>query len=160
MKIRSEQIDAFEPQADEVFIDSVEEHLMEEEAETTVRLPLHTCTVEEVPGDVLRQMIRNGIRRARSYGLTWESSLFGFIWFMFEVAPNFDEHPLIRRILASNIQPEDRRIDLLWEQISDANWEAVESDYDPNAWDVEYHEDYPDIPPDFFIFPPQPSESE
>jgi hypothetical protein len=160
MRIRSEQMDAFRQQADEVFINGIEEHLLEEAAETIVRLPLHTCTIEEVPSDILRQMIQNGINRARNYGLTWESTLFGFVWLMFDVAPNFDNHPLIRRILASDIQPEDRRIDLLWEQISDENWKATEDGYDPNAWHVEYHEDYVDSPPDFFSFPPHPSKSE
>jgi hypothetical protein len=149
MKIRPEQIEAFARQADEDFIGRIEEHLMEEDAETIVRLHQHTCALEELSRETLRRMIRNGIDRARSYGFTWEATLFAFVWLMFEVAPNFDDHPLIRRILEGAVQPEDRRIDLLWEQISEESWEAAESNYDPTAWGVEYVEYHTNVSPDF-----------
>ena len=40
-----------------------------------------------------------GVARARSHGLTYQSSITFFVVMMFEIAPNFDDHPLIRLVL-------------------------------------------------------------
>jgi hypothetical protein len=81
-------------------------------------------------------MVRNGIARARRYGMNWESSLTAFVVLMFVAAPNFDEHPLIQRILRDDGAAPNERIDRLWEKTSEANWKTVEQDYDASAWSI------------------------
>jgi len=81
-------------------------------------------------------MVQNGIDRARGHGLGWESSLAAFVVIMFVAAPNFDQHPLIKRVLQDDDAPPDARIERLWHRISNQNWRAVEAYYDPNAWGI------------------------
>ena len=79
-------------------------------------------------------MVRCGVGQARSYGMTWESSLAAFVVLMFEVAPNFEEHPLIRRVLQLPSVPPDSRIEELWKRTLDVHWQAARQNYDPDAW--------------------------
>lgn len=130
MQIRAEQLEAFRPRADELLAARVVEHLRENHPEEVGRLP----------DDVLAEMVSNGLARARRYGLTLESSLTAFVVLMFVVAPNFDEHPLIRHVLTDESEPPDRRVDALAERISEANWEEAERRYDPGAWFPELSE--------------------
>jgi hypothetical protein len=67
--------------------------------------------------------------------MTWESSLMAFVAIMFVAAPNFDQHPLIGRVLKDEAVAPDARINQLWERTTDQNWEAVAQNYDPSAWD-------------------------
>lgn len=129
--IRKEQMEAFEPQAEAAFVDRVVMHLREEHAEAVGRLP----------DDVLQEMINNGLARGRKYGLSWESSLTAFVALMFEIAPNFDEHPRIQQVLRDESVPPDSRIDMLLERISDQDWEEAERRYDANAWFPDLQED-------------------
>jgi hypothetical protein len=137
MLIRSEHLATFQPQADEQFIDELVEHLLDEYDDVTVELPLETTGIDEVPREVLREMVGKGIERARRYGLTWESTLASFVSLMFVVAPNFDEHPLIQHALTTETIAPDERIELLWEGITDEHWDAAGNSYDPHAWGVD-----------------------
>jgi hypothetical protein len=136
MLIRSDHLNAFQSQADEQFIAELVEHLLAEYDDTIVELPDYTTGIEEIPLAILRQMVSNGIAQARRYGMTWESTLASFVSLMFVVAPNFDEHPLIRHVLSSDAVAPDERIELLWEHITDAHWDAAGENYDPLAWHV------------------------
>jgi hypothetical protein len=53
---------------------------------------------------------------------------------MFEIAPNFDEHPAIQRVLGDKLIPADKRFDLLFEIVPDEAWDGVEENYDADAW--------------------------
>src|SRR5215813_8793799 len=46
--------------------------------------------------------VRSGINRARSHGFAWQSSIATFVMLMLRFAPNFDEYPPIRAVLAGN----------------------------------------------------------
>ncbi|HEY0079790.1 MAG TPA: hypothetical protein VGB73_14340 [Pyrinomonadaceae bacterium] len=136
MIIRREQFEVFEPVAELAFIDEMVEQLLEEHADVEVELPEQMLSLEEIPEEMLRVMVLKGVNRARGYGIEEQSSIASFVSLMFVVAPNFDEHPLIRRILSDERHPSDSRIDLLWEQTSEDNWEAAEEMYNPHAWQV------------------------
>ena len=138
-------MDPFEQQADAVFIDKLTSYLLDEQADDIVELPCYSCLLEEVPDDALLEMIRNGIERARGHGLTWETSMGDFVSLMFSVAPNFDEHPLIRRVLEDGRMPVDERVDVLFEIISEETWARAIEDYDPAAWGVELPEEFQGI---------------
>ena len=59
---------------------------------------------------------------------------------MFQIAPNFDEHPRINEVLADEQVPPDARIDLLSECTLERDWEEAEDGRDENAWDIHFGE--------------------
>lgn len=134
LKIRREQIKAFQPVADAAFVRRLAAHVRAEHAEAPVFLPEGETTVELLTDERLHEMVGRGVERARAYGMTWESSITAFVVLMFVSAPNFDDHPLLRRVLKDEQTDPDLRIERLWEQTSDDNWEQVEQNYDARAW--------------------------
>ena len=140
LTIRPEQLDAFQPQAKAAFINQLVDYLRREHADSTVQLPDRMSTVEEIPDETILEMVRNGIARARKYGISWESSIGAFVVLMFVTAPNFDEHPLIHRTLTDDSVEPNSRVDRMWERTTEENWEAVEQNYDANAWKLKPQE--------------------
>lgn len=124
MIIRRKQFDDFLQHDEPKFIDMFIEHLQEQSPEL----------VEDIPLDDLHAMVANGIARARSHGLYTDEDLMAFVAVMFEIAPNFDEHPAIRRVLADNSIPLEKRFDALFEKVPDEAWEEAEENYDAGAW--------------------------
>jgi hypothetical protein len=137
LKIRPEQMDSFAETAQAAFVRRVAVYLREKHSEVIVELPDATLAVKQIPEDMLCEMARRGVERAREYGMAWESSITAFVVLMFVAAPNFDDHPLIQRTLKDESIPPDSRIDQLWERTTDQNWEAVERGYDPQGWGVD-----------------------
>jgi hypothetical protein len=134
LKIRAEQMQVFQPVADELFLPRVAEHLREKYADCEVRLTTGTYTVRQLLDPTLRNMIRHGIARARRYGLRSEAALAAFVAIMVGAAPNFDSHPLLQWMLKNESIPPDERIGHLLEQATEQNWEVVKADYAPTAW--------------------------
>lgn len=134
LTIRADQIQAFDPVADAMFVDRVARYLKEQHAETSIRLPEGTSTVRDLIDERLKEFVRNGMVRARAYGLAHESTLAAFIVLQFETAPNFDDHPLLHRALTDERGDPNLRIDRLMDQASPENWQAVKERYDANAW--------------------------
>jgi len=133
VKIRAQQMDLFGTQADAALIDKLVFYLQDEQADNVVELPRYSCLLEEVPENSLKEMIRNGIKRAGAHGLTWESSIADFISLMFSVAPNFDEHLLVAQGLKNEQVPVDERVDFLFKIISEEIWETATEGYNPAA---------------------------
>jgi hypothetical protein len=138
MLIREKQLKAFESEADKRFYQRLVMFLHRKYAGVTVKLPGGAVTVSEMPLDLLHRLVREGVARARGYGLSWENNLATFVSLMLDVAPNFDEHPLIRHLLRDGRVPPDARMDLVVENVSDEMWEAAGQNYDPVAWGVKY----------------------
>jgi len=135
--IRASQMEIFQPVADASFIRRTVEYLLENHGDVVIRLTEGSVTVKKINTDVLRRMVRYGISRGRQYGLSWESSLTAFVTLMFVTAPNFDEHPLIQRVLKDETVPADSRIDQLWDRTTAQNWNAAIQNYDVGAWRLE-----------------------
>src|SRR5215813_6195376 len=134
LRIRHEQIDAFQLVADEYFVRRVSRYVRDNHADVLIQLSEFSVSVENIADESLFELIRHGIARARSYGINLESDLTANVVMMFVAAPNFDEHPLIQRVLKSQeIQP-DLRMNELWERVSEQTWEAVKKNYNPKAW--------------------------
>ncbi|MGH9900505.1 MAG: hypothetical protein ACRD68_01560 [Pyrinomonadaceae bacterium] len=134
LTIREEQMRAFRPAADVVFAKRVATSVRANHGDASVRLPAGTFTVRRLPEETLRRLVRGGIARAREYELSHESALAAFVVLMFETAPNFDRHPVIRRILTDENVPPNSRVDRLLEEVTEQNWEAVKQSYDAGAW--------------------------
>jgi hypothetical protein len=140
LKIRTEQYRAFQPLAEAAFVAEVVEHLRETRPDEVVRLPGGQATIAELPDDILSKMVRRGIARARQYGITWRSTLLAFVTLMLVSAPNFDDHPSLRRVLFDcDIDP-DERLDKMIEDSTEENWMDVERAYNAGAWGLNQQE--------------------
>lgn len=103
---------------------------------TVVRLPGGATTVGAIPDAVLGEMIAQGVAKAKSYGMTGQAALAGFLTVMLEAAPNFDLDPYLGRYLRDGDVPPNDRIAHLLERASEEDWVAVKEAYDPSAWGV------------------------
>lgn len=137
LKIRAEQMKAFQDTADAAFIKKLATHLREKHGDTGVQLPSGTFLVFELPAETLEAMVRTGIARAREHGYASEADLAGFVVLMFETAPNFDDHPLLRRGLRDERVKLEERLQALLQNATEANWGVVKEAYDASAWKVE-----------------------
>jgi len=124
MKIRPEQIDAFLPKDEHEVVNFIVKHLQSESPELIDRIPL----------DGLREMVGNGVARARTHGLSSLADLTGFVSIMFEIAPNFDVIPAIRSVLRDPNVPPDERFSKLFTKELNAAWERAADNYSPEAW--------------------------
>jgi hypothetical protein len=93
-----------------------------------------TFTIAQAPNDVVEELIRAGIRSARRYGLSWESSLAAFVVLMFVVSPNFDDCSSVRQVLLDPSKPPDCRLRELWDETTEDEWEQMRENYNPDAW--------------------------
>jgi hypothetical protein len=134
LTISPNQIQAFDSLADAMFVDRVSQYLKDHHASTEIGVTEGRSTVRDLPDETLRKFVQNGITRARTYGITHESSLAAFVVLQFETAPNFDEHPVLQRALKDERVEPNLRIDRLMERASEQNWEAVRDRYDARAW--------------------------
>ena len=140
LKIRPEQSEAFQPVAEAAFVAEVVDYLRKTRPQEVVRLPGGPTTTAEIPDEILSSMVRDGIARARQYGITWRSTLAGFVSLMFISAPNFDDHPLLKRALLDNETDPNSRLDKLIQDSTEQNWEAVRQAYDASAWGLKGQE--------------------
>ncbi len=124
LRIRREQIAAFLPKNDRETVDFIIGHLKDESPEL----------VDRIPEDGLREMVSNGVDRARKYGLNSLADLAGFVSIMFEIAPNFDEIPEIQNVLSNRKIPPEAKFSMLFEKELDEAWEKAAESYDPEAW--------------------------
>jgi hypothetical protein len=138
LSIRAEQMSVVETVAQENFVRRIAAHLLEDYPKTAVILPGdEKFTVDELPEETLHNLIRTGIARARSYGMTFESSISAFTAVMFEISPNFDADRLCQVLLNDEEVDPNIRLDELLNVLTEKNWESVRADYDPNAWKPE-----------------------
>lgn len=134
MIIRAEQMDVFRSAAEENFEQRLIRHLRENYADSVVRLPETESPLSELSEETLHSLVKVSIERARSYGLSFESSISAFSALMFEAAPNFDAHNLSSLCLHDeNIAPNER-IDEILNLLTEEHWERIRKDYDARAW--------------------------
>lgn len=134
MLIRADQMDAFNDVAELGFIKRVTKTLQTDHGEAIVRLPDKELPVAIMQPEGVEELVRHGLARAKQYELEDEASLAAFILLMFETAPNFDEHPLLRRFLEDENVQIDARVDNLMDRATEQNWDVVRKNYNPEAW--------------------------
>lgn len=79
-------------------------------------------------------MVGGALDKARGYGLTWESSLTGFLHLMASVNPRFDTHPVIQAALTRDILPPDERMMRLLEWDAPDVWAQARTMGHPLDW--------------------------
>jgi hypothetical protein len=136
LKIRNEQIAAFQPVADAEFVRRIAEFVRNNHARSVIRTPQGPTLISRLPEAQFEKMVEHAVTRAKSYGLTWESSITGFVILMFKVAPNFDQHPAINRALTDKQVSADERIKKLLEVTTSSDWWEAKDSYDASAWQV------------------------
>ena len=136
LKIREEQMVSFQAVADKAFVKRVAKFLRAHHSNTRVTLPERITTIKRMEDETLTSLVHDGIARARTYGMTYESALVGFVLLMFEAAPNFDTHPAFQRFLKDEELQPNSRIDTLLEEATEEDWRLVQENYDFNAWNL------------------------
>lgn len=122
-KLRGPQLDAL---ADQDLIRRIGEYLRE-------RIP---DTAAVIPSEDLKAVIAHGIEVARSYGLTYESSLANVVLDMLAVGPEFHLQPEIYAILSEPGLSEEDKLDRIVDDVSDAAWEEAGGRTEPALyWD-------------------------
>jgi hypothetical protein len=91
-------------------------------------------SVRDIDPVSLREMVTNGLARARSHGLSRAKDLTAFVAIMFEIGPNFDEQPEIRAALRDGRIAPDERFDRMLSTVSDDAWTDAERRRDSEAW--------------------------
>jgi hypothetical protein len=132
--LRQTHNEAFQSKAEADFVREVMQYLRENHAETIVKLPNGEFKVIDLPEETLRKMVEGGIAKARSYGITWRSTLISFVVIMFVSAPNFDENKAVNDVLENSGLTPNLRIDEIWEVTFDETWGEVEKNYQISAW--------------------------
>ncbi|MES2962771.1 MAG: DUF4123 domain-containing protein [Bdellovibrionota bacterium] len=94
----------------------------------------HAKSVQFVDKVTLEIRVGYSIEKARRYGLGTISDLAGFAALMFELAPNFDEHPSFKRVLEDPSLPPDAKMRKLSHTISDREWSEATRLYDRTFW--------------------------
>ena len=117
-------MDAFGWRDEDEFVRYVMKHIREESPERVLGYA----------DDYFEEMVRNGLARARSHGFSEAEDLMAFVAVMFEIAPNFDEQPNIKKVLDDQAIPSEKRFEQLWELTSDEDWEEAADNCREEAW--------------------------
>jgi hypothetical protein len=87
------------------------------------------------PDEVLRNAIRAGLKRARAHGLSDHRSLVEYVLVMFEIAPNFDQQPVLAQVLSDPRLPTEERWDMIFDEAYDDAWhQAAEPGFHDSAF--------------------------
>jgi hypothetical protein len=90
--------------------------------------------IRGIPPFALREMVGNGIARAGGHGLKSAYDLVTFVMLMFEIAPNFDTHPVIRQGLGDLRSIPSKHMDELLEIVPEEAWKEAYDNFDVDAW--------------------------
>ena len=90
--------------------------------------------VEMLDDRELLLRVRHCIAKARSYGLTWESSISIFVTHMLSINPEFDKHPAIQRVLQDEAIPVDDRMAAMLGFVFDDDWDEAATQCDPKEY--------------------------
>lgn len=92
--------------------------------------------VFSIPDPILLRMTRAMVRRAILRGLRLDTAILAYIHIAFVVAPNFDEHPLVRDVEARyGVGPDDLPF-VLGDALTTENWRTIRKSSDPNSWEL------------------------
>lgn len=137
LKLRPEQIRVFQPDAEAAFERRVVDYLKKNHAAVKIFLPEKSAAVADLPDEIFSRMVGSALRRARSHGIDWKSTLLAFVVLMAVAAPNFDRHPKASKFFAENENIGDEQLENFLSKMTDDDWAEVEANYDARAWQIE-----------------------
>lgn len=134
LKVRTQQMQVFQSVAETAFLHKLVEYFYQQHPQVAVQIGDNLTVICQIPEKELKVLVSNGIAYARTYGITSESSLAAFVVLMFVTAPNFDDHPLIKRLLEDEKVAPNDRIDSFWQHTTEQNWQVVKQNYNSKTW--------------------------
>lgn len=81
-------------------------------------------------------MLATAVRRARGRGLEDRQRIFEFAKLMFVIAPGFDRHPHIARILGGNAGTPEERFTRAIQTMTYVDWQRAQKLYDARDWEL------------------------
>jgi hypothetical protein len=100
----------------------------------------HAYVIEGLPADLFDEMIDNGIKTAKGFGLTSADKLATFVLLMFEFGPEFYKHPQVNlRLTDASIEP-DNRLTTVVDDTPSEIWEHIQSKLHRQTWFPEIRE--------------------
>jgi hypothetical protein len=94
----------------------------------------HPKCIQFLDKNTLQSRVHYAIHKARGYKLATVSDLAGFAALMFELSPNFDEHPSFKKILQDSSIPAEVKMRKLSQVITDREWDEAAQLYDRKFW--------------------------
>ena len=123
--IRQEQIDVLIKGTEDEWVEFLVDHVKGEDAALS----------EKYSDEELRSMVKSGIKRSESHGITSAEEQSAFVSIMFKVAPNFDEQPEIKDVLDdARFRPPHRMQNLWSPAVPDSAWDKAKEEHDEKAW--------------------------
>ena len=115
--LRDAHLEAFSAVTDRILAEDIRLALL---AET----PILGTVIERA---ALERLIRIGMRTARGYGFENSDDIAAFTALMIELGEGFDAYPKIMSIFDRRSESPELRLDRLFEEMSDEDWESVET---------------------------------
>jgi len=100
---------------DEDLLEHIVDHLCAEQAEA----------VAQLNDSEIQRRAALGIARAKSHGFLFPEPITAYVTLMFLVAPDFDRHPKIAKVLDDRNAPPGERLRRLFAKTSEEDWEEA-----------------------------------
>lgn len=100
----------------------------------------HPYVIEGLPEDILDEMVGNGVKTARGYGISGPDESATFVLLMFEFGPEFHLNPVIQKTLRDASIPSDLRLSAVIERTPSETWEQIQSTLHEQTWFPELDE--------------------
>ena len=100
---------------DEDLLEHIVDHLCAEQAEA----------VADLKDTEIERRAALGIARAKSHGFLFPEPITAYVTLMFLVAPDFDRHPSIAKVLDDRNAAPGERLRRLFEKTSEEDWEEA-----------------------------------
>ncbi|TGO02266.1 hypothetical protein PN36_27830, partial [Candidatus Thiomargarita nelsonii] len=120
LKLRPEQFEVFQEQAEREFVQQLQHSLAEK----------YPNDLPCFPDAIQNQIVINMITRAKSWGITWQSSLVIFAELMIAIAPNFDEQTEIRDALKNDTKQVNQIMKTITDHVPETVWAKAEATAD------------------------------
>jgi len=123
LSITAKQTQAFDQYQDQQFLQRLCAHIQQTYSDYADMSPV-----------ALFRLVEFALVRAKSYGLTWQSSLGQFVYLMAAIAPNFDMHPAIHAILTNQALAPENRISSLSQRLPAGVWQEAITNTSTIGW--------------------------
>lgn len=124
LTIRPEQLKAFSPQDPEVIASVLFRTARQD----------HEQVVGQMSDRDLLACVKSAMARGAKYGICDLGPISHFFYLMLSLAPNFDEHPEIQRILKDPQYAQDELVPAVVEETTEETWQDVVERFDAKAW--------------------------
>ena len=122
LKIRDNQLHAFEALIKGKFLDDTTRYVIKE----------NYPVLKGVSRPKVRERCDYSMKKALGYGIRRQADIASFITFALLYGPNFHKAETVRDVLESHPQRWDKRVDRLISEISENGWQSIAA---PNEWD-------------------------